>query len=42
MNARGISVDDKLYSEVLDLRYNLFFKEHGLPRSILFDKYEND
>lgn len=33
---------DTLYEEALDLRYELFFREPGLPRDILFDALEKD
>jgi len=42
MNVREITIDEKIYSKVLELRYDLFFKEYGLPRNILFDNYEEN
>ncbi len=33
---------DELYEQVLDLRYDLFFREPGLPREILFDALEGN
>ncbi len=40
MGTKLISKDDLIYQEVLALRYNLFFREHDLPKDILFDELE--
>lgn len=37
-----LETNDDLYKEALDLRYELFFSEQGLPREILFDALEKD
>lgn len=42
MKISEISIEDRIYQEALELRYDLFFREHGLPRSILFDDLEAD
>ncbi|MCE4937550.1 GNAT family N-acetyltransferase [Aliivibrio fischeri] len=33
---------DEMYQQVLNLRYDLFFRERGLPREILFDALEEN
>jgi hypothetical protein len=30
-----------LYQQALEMRYRLFFEEHGLPKSILYDSAED-
>ena len=35
-----IDIDSKLYHQAIALRYELFFKEHGLPKAIIFDSKE--
>lgn len=35
-----INTDSELYRQATDLRYELFFEEHGLPKDILFDDKE--
>jgi predicted GNAT family N-acyltransferase len=42
MKISEISAQDDLYQEALELRYELFFKKHGLPKTILFDTLEED
>ena len=37
-----LETTDELYSDALDLRYELFFREPNLPREILFDALEED
>lgn len=37
---KKIDTKDALYQEARDLRYELFFKAHGLPTSILDDEKE--
>jgi predicted GNAT family N-acyltransferase len=36
-----IKKDELLYKQALELRYRLFFEEHGLPKSILCDSAED-
>ena len=40
MILRELNQDSPLYQEALELRYRLFFQEHGLPRAILVDEHE--
>lgn len=42
MNIAEIQLDGLLYKKALELRYKLFFEEHGLPKDILNDKMENE
>jgi len=39
MKIAEIEVGSKLYKEALELRYELFFKMHDLPKDILFDEH---
>ncbi len=41
MNIGKIQKGDALYEKALELRYLLFFKEHGLPKEIINDDKEN-
>jgi len=40
MDIDEISVDSRLYSEAMELRYVLFFKEFGHPKSVTADELE--
>ncbi|MCP4985752.1 MAG: GNAT family N-acetyltransferase [Colwellia sp.] len=35
-----IDINSELYKQAIELRYELFFKEHALPKSIIFDNKE--
>lgn len=35
-----IEEGDDFYLQAVDLRYRLFFEEHGLPKSVVFDEHE--
>ena len=41
IDIREIREDHSLYEEALDLRYKLFFEEHGLPKSVTADDLES-
>lgn len=40
MNVEQIHTDEDLYEQALDLRYQLFFEEFGLPKEIVKDNLE--
>ncbi len=40
MHLHDLTQDSPLYQEALELRYRLFFQEHGLPRTVLMDEHE--
>ena len=40
MSIQILKVGDIFYKQAVELRYDLFFKKHDLPKSIVFDKYE--
>jgi len=35
-----LKIGSDLYKQALNLRYELFFRDHGLPREILIDEHE--
>lgn len=41
MKIKEIDQNEQLYRDALSLRYQLFFKEHGLPNEILNDQLES-
>lgn len=41
MNIDVISVDSRFYSEAMELRYVLFFREFGLSKSVTADELES-
>ena len=41
MKVKQLNQDDALYHQALNLRYQLFFEEHALDKTVLFDKYED-
>jgi len=41
MKVDELEIDSEHYKEALELRYELFFQEHALPRDVLIDKYES-
>ena len=41
MKMLELNMGSELYNDALDLRYDLFFKKHKLPREILIDEYES-
>lgn len=40
MSVQIIEVGDIFYKQAVELRYDLFFKKHELPKAIVFDKLE--
>lgn len=40
MSIQILEIDDIFYRQAVELRYDLFFKKHGLPKSIIFDANE--
>ncbi len=36
-----IELGDKYYHQAFNLRYSLFFREHGLPVTVVKDKFES-
>lgn len=41
MKVNEVKIGSELYKEALNLRYELFFRAHGVPENILIDEYEN-
>jgi len=41
MKVDELKIGSKHYKEALELRYELFFQKHDLPKNILFDEHEN-
>lgn len=40
MRIQLLEIGDMLYKQTVELRYELFFKQHKLPKSVVFDEYE--
>ena len=40
MNVCELEIGSDLYNEAIELRYELFFRRHDLPRDILIDEHE--